>query len=70
MAEAKTKRGRPRKYDYVTITHKARLDTGAYDPATYTDARAFMEGVGVLGTDTITVEINGKRVKKFGGSDL
>lgn len=62
----KPKRGRPRKYDYVTITARAKIPIESHaGPEYFTNAQEYLESF-VFGS--ITVEVNGKRVRKFGTS--
>lgn len=62
-ATPKKKRGRPRKYDYVTVTVKYKLPVGAYVPDPDNGAEYAATGLDRYDHESVSIEINGKRVR-------
>lgn len=63
-ATPKKKRGRPRKYDYVTLTVKYKLPVGAFAPDLYDGVDYAVERLATsFDAESVSIEVNGKRVR-------
>lgn len=58
----KPKRGRPRKYDHVTVTTRYKLPVGTFDGIDDLHLKTTVAGVSVEAAG-VSVEVNGKRVR-------